>query len=168
MTTKLIMKISQTKIKKATLPSPPPPLPKNTRHKKGQNKLVTAIIGDSMNKDVYGWELSGREEKVVVKHFSESTTKNMKTYIQPPLKRDPDWVIIHIGTNDLRSSQDPETIAKNIIAIAKNSTTNKNEIVVSSPVLGRDNLNSKGRQVNNILQKTLCWKQFCLCEPWQH
>ena len=76
------MKISQTKIKKATLPSPPPPLPKN--------KLVTAIIGDSMNKDVYGWELSDREEKVVVKHFSESTTKNMKTYIQPPLKRDPD------------------------------------------------------------------------------
>ena len=90
MTTKLIMKISQTKIKKATLPSPPPPLPKNKRNKKGQNKLVTAIIGDSMNKDVYGWELSDREEKVVVKHFSESTTKNMKTYIQPPLKRDPD------------------------------------------------------------------------------
>ena len=51
---------------------------------------MTAIIGDSMNKDVYGWELSDREEKVVVKHFSESTTKNMKTYIQPPLKRDPD------------------------------------------------------------------------------
>ena len=58
-----------------------------------------------------------------MKHFSGSTTEYMKTYIQSPLMRDPDRVIIHVGTNDLRSSQDPETIAKNIIDIAKNSTT---------------------------------------------
>ena len=113
------------------------------------------MVGDSMIKDVYGWELSGREEKVVVKHFSGSTTEDMKTYIQPPVKKDPDRVIIHVGINDLRSSQDLETVAKNIIDIAKNSTTDKNEILVSSIVPRRDNLNGKGRQVNNILQK-LC------------
>ena len=79
----------------------------------------------------------------------------MKTYIQPPLMRDPDRVIIHEGTNDLRSSQAPETIAKNIIDIAKSSTTNKNEILVSSIVPRRDNMNGQGRQINNILQK-LC------------
>ena len=74
----------------------------------------------------------------------------------PALKRDPDQLIIHVGTNDLRSSQDPETIAKNIIIdFAKNSATNKNEILVSSIVRRRDNLNGKGCQVNNILQK-LC------------
>ena len=73
----------------------------------------------------------------------------MKTYIHPPLKGDPDRVIIHVGTNDLRSSHDPVTIAKSIIDIVKNSTTNKNEILVSSIVPRRDN------QVNNILQK-LC------------
>ena len=77
--------------------------PKNKRNKNDQNKIVTAIVGDSMIKDVYGWELSDREEKVVFKHFSGSTTEDMKTYIQPPLKRDPDPVIIHVGTNDLRS-----------------------------------------------------------------
>ena len=70
---------------------------------------------------------------------------NRVTYIQPPLKRDhPDRVIIHVDTNDLRSSQDPETIAKNITYIAKNNTTNKNEILVLSIVLRRDNLNGKG------------------------
>ena len=108
-----------------------------------------------MIKDVYGWELSDREEKVVVKHCSRSTTEHMKTYIQPPLKHDPDKVIIHEGTNDLRSTQDPKTIVKNIIDIAKSSTTNKNEILVSSIVPRWDNLNGKGCQVNNILQK-LC------------
>ena len=120
-----------------------------------------------MIKDVYSWELSDREEKVVVKHCSRSTTEDMKTYIQLPLKRDPDQVIIHVGTNDLRSRQDPKTIAKNITDIAKSSKTNKNEILVSSIVPRWDNLNGKGCQVNNILQK-LCGKQFCLCEPWQH
>ena len=54
-----------------------------------------------MIKDVYGWELSDRKEKVVVKYFSGSTTEDMKTYIQPPLKRDPDRVIIHVGTNEI-------------------------------------------------------------------
>ena len=106
-----------------------------------------------MIKDVYGWELSDRKEKVVVKYFSGSTTEDMKTYIQPPLKRNPDRVIIHVGAIDLRFSEDPKTIAKNIIDIAKNSTTSKNEILVSSIVPRRDNLNGKGRQVNNILQK---------------
>ena len=91
----------------------------------------------------------------------------------PALKRDPDPVIIHIGTNDLRSSQDPETIAKNIIDIAKNSTTNKNEILVSSIVPRRDNLNGKGRQVNNILQKLCVENDFAyvnhdIIKPPQH
>ena len=85
----------------------------------------------------------------------DRTTEDMKNYIQPPLKRDPDQVIIHVGTNDLRSNQDPVTIAKNIIDIAKSSKTNKNEILLSSIVPRRDSLNGKGRQVNNILQK-LC------------
>ena len=120
-----------------------------------QNKIVAAIVCDSMIKNVYVWELSDRVEKVVLKHFSGSTTEYMKAYIRPPLKRTPDRVIIHIGTNDLRSSQDPETIAKNIIDIAKSGTTNKNEILVSSIVPRQDNLSSKGRQLNNILQ-TLC------------
>ena len=51
--------------------------------------------------------------------------------------------------------------------IAKNSTINKNEILVSSIVPRQNNLNGKGRQVNNILQKLCGGKQFFLCEPWQ-
>ena len=133
---------------------------KNKRNKNDQNKIVTAIVGGSMIKDLYGWELSDREEKVVVKHFSGSSTEDVKTYIQPPIKRDIDRVIISVGTNDLKSSQDPETIAKNIIDIAKNSTTNENEILVSSIVPQRDNLNGKGRQVNNILQKLCAENSF--------
>ena len=59
---------------------------------------MTGIVGYSMIKDVYSWELSDRKEKVVVKYFSGSTTEDMKTYIQPPLKRDSNRVIIHVDT----------------------------------------------------------------------
>ena len=95
------------------------------------------------------------------------------TYIQALLKLDPDRLIIHVGTNDLRSSQDPETITKNIIDIAKNSTTNKNEILVSSIVPLPDNVNGKGRQVNNILQKLCLENNFAYVnhdniKPQQH
>ena len=107
--------------------------PKNKRNKNDQNKIVTAIVGDSMIKNLYGWELSDREEKVVVKHFSRSTTEDTKTYIQPTLKCDPDRVIIHVGTNDLRSSQDLETIAKNIIDIKKSSTSISHRTEVRQP-----------------------------------
>ena len=86
-TTKLVMQMLQRRIEKV-----PPPLQKkkNNRNKNDQNKIVTAIVGDSLIKDVYGRELSDREEEVVGKHFSVSATEDMKTYIQPPLKRDPD------------------------------------------------------------------------------
>ena len=54
----------------------------NFRHnrKKQERKkdhIVTAIVGDSMVKDIYGWELSDNNKKVVVKHFSGSTTEDM-------------------------------------------------------------------------------------------
>ena len=108
-----------------------------------------------------------------MKHFSGSTTEDMKTYIQPPLKRDPDQVIINVGTNDLRSSQEPGTIAKNIIDFAKNSMTDKNEILVSSIVPRRDSLNGKGRRENNILQKPCVENNFAYVnheniKPRQH
>ena len=44
-------------------------------HKKDQ--IITAIVGDSMVKDIYGWELSDNYENVVVKQFSGSTTEEM-------------------------------------------------------------------------------------------
>ena len=101
----------------------------------------------------YVWELSDNTEKVVVKHFSGSTTEDMMTCIKPQLKRNPDRFIIHLRTNDLRSDQDPETIARNIVEVANNSKTDTNKVLISSIVRGRDNLNGKGRQVNSFLKK---------------
>ena len=34
-----------------------------------KDQIVTAMVGDSMVKDIYVWELSDNNNKVVVKHF---------------------------------------------------------------------------------------------------
>ena len=61
---------------------------KKQEHKK--DKIIAAIVGNSIFKDSYGWEFSGNYEKVVVNQFSGSTTEDMMTYIKPPLKCNPD------------------------------------------------------------------------------
>ena len=62
-------------------------------------------------------------------------------------------VIIHVGTNDLRSSQDPQTIEKSIIDIAKNAKNNKKDILILGIVSSRENSIEKGHQVNKFLEK---------------
>lgn len=102
--------------------------------------------------------VSWKNEKVV-KHFRG--IEDTRTYTKSPLKKNSNCVIIHVGTIVLRSSQDPETIVKNIIDMAKNCKDDKNEILISSLVPRLDNLNGKSRQVNIFLKK-LC-KKNCLC-----
>ena len=83
-----------------------------------------------MVKDTYGWELSDNNKKVVVKHFSGLVTEDMTTYIKPPLKRSLDRFIIHVGANNLRSNQNPETIARNIAEVVNNSKTDTNKVLI--------------------------------------
>ena len=74
---------------------------KETNKMPGKSKLpVTVILGRSIVKDVKGWKLSDEKNKVVVKHFSGTKTKGMKSYIIPTLKENPETIIIHSGTNN--------------------------------------------------------------------
>ena len=46
-----------------------------------KNLLVTVILGDSVVKEVKGWELLDENNKFVTKQFSGATTDDMKSYI---------------------------------------------------------------------------------------
>ena len=111
-------------------------------------------MGNSIAKDIYGWEFSDNYEKVVVKQFSGSTTEEMMTYIKPPLKCNPDRFIIYVGKNDLRSDQDRESIVRNVKDVVNNSKADINKILISSIVPRRDNLNGKVRHL--IFLKKFC------------
>ena len=91
--------------------------------KKMKKKTVTAILGDSMVKDVDEWGLSDKNKNIVSKYLSGATTESMKTYIRPLLKRDPHHAATDVGTNNFRFSENPETIAENILYIASYITS---------------------------------------------
>ena len=56
---------------------------------KTQNKLpVTEILGDSLVKNIEGWELPDQSNKVITKHFSGASTTDMKSYLLPTKSTD--------------------------------------------------------------------------------
>ena len=54
----------------------------------------------------------------------------MEDYIKPTVKLSPKQIILHCGTNNLPSSEDPETVAKNIINLAKNIKTDTAKVAI--------------------------------------
>ena len=56
--------------------------------------------------------------KFLLKSFSDAKVRCMEDYIQHTLRETPSHVILHVGTNDLTTKQDPKQIAESIINLA--------------------------------------------------
>ena len=68
---------------------------------------TTVILGDSILKNVNGIAITKsikRKEHVVVKHFSGAKIEDMK-HLKPTQEKQPAQIIIHFGTNDLRTTK---------------------------------------------------------------
>ena len=63
----------------------------------------------------------------------------------------PDHVILHTGTNDLRSEKTASQIARSITELAISLKVNDNSVIVSDIVPRHDSLNNKATEVNNHL-----------------
>ena len=84
-----------------------------------------------MVKDIYGWELSDNNKKSYDEAFQQITNRRYDEIYKPPLKGNPESFIIHVGTNDFRSNQDPETIMRNILEVSNNNKTDINKVLIS-------------------------------------
>lgn len=122
------------------------------------SKKVTVVAGDSILKHVEGWRLSNTSNHVVVKSFSGATTSDMEDYLRPVLRKEPNKIILHIGTNDI-NYQTAQTVAEGVlnlgIQITQDSPTT--DIVISGilPRTDKPNLMSKVNQANRLI-KALC------------
>ena len=76
-----------------------------------------------MVKDIKGSKMSNRTRKVVMKHFSGAKTKGVKFYVIPTVEQIPDDIIIHTGTNDLKTMDAPEEINMGILNLAMTCKT---------------------------------------------
>ena len=74
--------------------------------KRSGNKKSLIILGASMNKLLYGWEMAKRIQsncKICVKRFSGTTVSCMEDYMKPSLRNSSDHFILHVGTNNVSS-----------------------------------------------------------------
>ena len=121
--------------------------------KKSSSRKVT-ICGDSIIKNIYGYDInkSVANTKTYVKSNSGATVEDMKDYVKPSLRHNPDLFIIHCGTNDLRS-RSIEEVATDVVGLAVDARNDENEVAVSSLTIRNDKLEEKRIQVNDLLKR---------------
>ena len=125
-----------------------------TVNKKKSKRRSTTVIGDSIIKDIkaYKMKFALPNERIYIKSFPGATINCMKDYIKPSLKYEPDKIIIHVGTNDLRTGKNPMEIAEEITKLAIDTKTDENEVTISGITTRNDELNDKGMKVNDFLK----------------
>ena len=125
---------------------------------RSNKKRSIVILGDSMLKDIDQHKVRKGldiKAKVYVKHFSGATIHNMKSYVIPTKGYNNVLIIVHCGTNDLRSDKNSKDIANQIHDLASDLKTSTNDVMISGLVSRSDKLNIKAHEVNNYL-KSLC------------
>ena len=126
---------------------------------------VTIILADSMVKDIKGWKISSYTRKVLVKHFSDAKTKDMKSYIIPTVDQKPDNIALNTRTNDLKTMDTPEEITLGILNLAMTDTNGyKQRFYISGIVPRSDKLNEKVSKLNSILRYECKVKNVCFID----
>jgi replicative superfamily II helicase len=119
-----------------------------------QQKRKTVVV-DSIIKYVKGWELSNTEQNVAVKSFSSATVEDMNDFLRPTTRRQPDKLVIHVGTNNIRSST-PQNIANEVTKVAHQfkQESKKTRIILSSLITRSDNpeFANKVKETNGALK----------------
>lgn len=131
---------------------PVEPKNKGTHNNIPQHKDKLLIVGDCMVKNLQGHKMS-KSSNVKVWSFPGCTVQDMEDHIKPLLRKNPEEIILHLGTNNLKDS-DPKTCADKIAELC--SQVNKSTKITISSIVGRADdhtLDTKGKQVNKILNE---------------
>ena len=127
------------------------------------SNFTTVLVGDSIIKQIQGWKLGKKVgHRVVVKSFSGATTSDMKHYLKPTLEKNPQQILLHVGTNDLRD-QNPNVVVDNVVELARKIESETNARIILSELVARsDNVSSDSvKTVNRKLKK------FCNQNNWK-
>ena len=79
----------------------------------------------------------------------------------PQYQNDPDDIVLHCDTNDLRQNFSAVEIGQKILELAASCKSDSNNILVSGIVQLRGKLNAKTAQVNSFLKNTCGKRNVC-------
>ena len=122
--------------------------------KQNERKNVV-IIGDSILNGLSEQGLR-KQHNVRIRAHSGATSLDIKDHIRPIMRRKPDCVLVHCGTNDLTNKDGIDTIEtiKEIISEAKDESPHTT-IVLSSLTMRRDHegMSNKVNELSRSLKK---------------
>ena len=117
-------------------------------------KKEVFIIGDSMIKYVNGREVS-RSDSVKVRSHPEANTDDFIDYV-PTVRKKPDLIIIHSGTNDIQNNVNTLQKIREVISSIKEYDTDDNIKIALSSIIHRsdhdfeDKINETNRKLGNL------------------
>ena len=112
-------------------------------------------MGDSILKQVEGWRLNKRmKSNVSVRSIPGTSTNGMIHHVKGCLEDiSPDTVILHHGTNDLKSGNTSEKIATDIVNLALTIQNEKTKVFISGLTIRNDNHDKRRKDVNQFLER---------------
>ena len=130
-------------------------------------KRSAIIAGDSIIQHVQGWEISHENCNVAMKSFSGSKIEDMTDYLKPVIRRKPDEIILHIGTNNLKdSSATPQQLAGGIsnLGTQMRNSSPSTKICLSALLIRNDNSNlvTKIQDINKRV------RDICVSKNWSY
>ena len=122
------------------------PKAKNNRNQNGCNDAVespstVAVIGDSITKSIIGSKLAA-DRKVKSYSFPGATIEDIGDHIKPVLRRKPKYIIVHIGTNNLRADK-PKTIKKKMVSLISDIKQHDKNVKSPCPQLHIETIDTK-------------------------
>ena len=113
------------------------------------------IVGDSMVNGIDEKRLSQKYGNVKVFHFSGARIEDLNHYIVPIIKNKPDYLILHVGTNDSTTNSSRKIVDDLLMLKTSISKQLSNcRIVLSKPTIRHDHgkANLTVRNVNKHLE----------------
>ena len=121
--------------------------PENSSRNK---KPEVYIVGDSIIRNLKG-NLMSKNKTVKVRSFPGSTIDDMTDFIKPILRRAPESVITHIGTNDLKTKSEDDII-KSLKGLVEMIELCNVKCSISLLPIRKGHLRGKGRRVNELIK----------------
>ena len=90
--------------------------------------------------------LMNRHRKVYVKVNPGANTQDIVDHLKPAIRRKPDTLMVHSGTNDITSGIDTQEYMDQAVNLVKTESP-QTEIVISLPIMRTD----RGGRLQNLL-----------------
>ena len=111
------------------------------------------ILGDSIIKNLNGYLLTKKlrkRELIKVRLFTGAKPSCKYDHVKPTIQEfNPNHIILHVGTNELKSFKRVSQISKSVIDLVLSLKSETNTVMISQIAPRKDNLNNKVQEVNS-------------------